>query len=387
MKKIIISIFMIFSFLTYSKSNIQTLVSSDINLSNEYIEKSNLEIEKMVEGQLVKFKNVIKQMWTYELMDEIKNLEDGIEKEYTKKLFNKLEDIFIEAFEIKLELENISYISDNRVDVLYKIGMYDLSDMFDLFTQLENEKKIDRMLVKKLVEKLNPELDLLRLNLTTEKAIDKKMMDMAYDLTIEFFGNNIEEYKKNSKYTYDKGYVSLVKKENKWEELSFIRNEKSGIDFKVILNKDIKLSDEYIEKTKNEIFVNLKIDELVSKEFIKMVMKKYNLTKAEYDKMFSKYNENSEYLKKGIYFVNENNVVLKYEEKVLNYFSLYTDKEFIGNLKTKKDSEREKYTLNYLFNEKSATRLKKENNYIYYDFYVKLEKTNGTWEIKELMPK
>ncbi len=393
MKKIIISIFIMFSFLTYSESNIQTLVSSDINLSNEYIEKNNLEIEKIVE---VEQSNILKEKIS-KTIDKLSGITQMLSVE---EFTGKISDLFIN--EIKMELVNISYILNNRVDANFKVKLLDIDDMFNTLPMFKNEEEFLKESEKRLYEKYSKKFieDLEKSNLTYEEK-EKKVMKIILDIMIDILKDGIKEYKKNAKYNYEDISITFVKNKNKWEKVDILGNEKSNLGFKVLVNKDINLSDEYIEKTQNEVFSTITQDIIIDKnENEKTIMEEYNFTEEEYNKYLSKdiekMLESIDYTKKSIYFINENNVSVKYEIKVLDFFSsienLLSDREFlIGILNIKNNETQDKesrlkkvvYVVKHLYGEKNIEKLKKENKYIYSNNLIKLEKINGTWKIKK----
>ncbi|WP_156286216.1 hypothetical protein [Oceanivirga salmonicida] len=380
MKKILTTLLLIFGFVTYSKNDIKILVNKNENISNEYIMSNNIEIEKVSKKASSKSTKEI----VSKIVPKVPNLENIID--FRQKM---IELMNIYENEVEHKIEYIAYSSKNRVNVRFETKSVNITlDLESLMNKvLENKSNVDT------VNKIENS------NLTREQKI-KKAFYFLFDKIFENFRNEMLELKKSGEFIYNSEYVSLIKKNGKWEALEIIGKEKSNLDFEILVNKDISFNNKELEKIEKEISKIISphlLDNSINKDTI---INSYGITEKEYEKYFAKDIDRLKKLstntKKSIYFIDKENIVVKYENKNIDFLSdlqnIYSEPGFREGLHKIKDSNKDQrtkklesriYIFKKLYGDKNIEKLKKENKYIYGDIYINVEKINGVWTIKD----
>ncbi len=375
---------MVFTFISCSTSGVNVLLNENKSVSYEYA----LENDKIIkEKAMLATKEIQKDLASKFIpkFPEIPGVEGFDFNDEVKYVIDKMFTALNKGMEYKIE--NISYLSKDRVDVKFNVKSVDI---FSLFKEMQEnpEKYMKEMLPRILNDKTVTEI-FLKSDLS-EKEKFKFVFRKTMDSFMEIIDETVEEKIKQKDYIYSSQYISLIKENGQWKVIDLIRNEASKEKYSVLLNNKYKFSREKINELETEIF-KLPILEIQRKNSEKFLTENFKIPMNSVEYLNNLMNE-MKYTKKAIYFIDEKNIEVKYEIKLVDILTIlnhvYSNKDFVQEMSKISDiNERTKYILQKLYSKEMIDKMKKENKYIYQDNYLHLEKINGKWEVRDIIRK
>ncbi len=375
---------MVFTFISCSTSGVNVLLNENKSVSYEYA----LENDKIIkEKAMLATKEIQKDLASKfrPKFPEIPGAEGIDFNDEFKYVIDKMFTALNKGMEYKIE--NISYLSKDRVDVKFNVKSVDI---FSLFKEMQEnpEKYMKEMLPRILNDKTVIEM-FLKSDLP-EKEKAKYMFRKIMDSFIVIIDETVEEKIKQKDYIYSSQYISLIKENGQWKVIDLIRTEASKEKYSVLLNNKYQFSREKINELETEIF-KLPILEIQRKNSEKLLTENFKIPMNSVEYLNNLMDE-MKYTKKAIHFIDEKNIEIKYEIKLIDILTIlnhvYFNTDFLQEMSKISDiNERTKYILQKLYSKEMIDKMKKENKYIYQDNYLHLEKINGKWEVRDTIRK
>ncbi len=398
MKKIIISIIVSLSLLSCSTSNIAVLVNRDKSLNNEYVLKTEKELKKI--GL-----DAIKKMDIELIKKTIPNIPNkAFLNEGLEKYMLKMTDILTKN--ATYELKTMAYLSKDKIDLEFVEKNIDITMVTKKIVKIFT----DPMKLKTLVEGVISKDEIEKFNELGKEEGMKKIMERVFSIVLDEVQKISDEVKKENKYIYTKKYVTLQKKGDNWIALPQIRKYESNDKYSVLSKEKNNINDEYIEVTKNEInkiYKKTMLEE-TKKTLNEAMFSSFEISEDILDNFITKLYDGIEFEMKGIYFIDENNIIVKAENKQLDMLDFMTNSEYMKKRQMESSEKMQKYSMELMnqglsmkemmnkmveysfkeiYDDESIKVMKDSGKYLYSNTYIRYTKINGVWTINEMIKK